>query len=407
MTTDSPEETTSPPAETPENATATDNPPEAPPKKTRRKSAAKTKRAKTAKAAPTAGEPAEKPEISAENSENPPEKAPAEAAAAKKADAAPAETPESGENPETTAKTAETTVETAQNADSTPNEANKPPAEPKEEVKELPPAPEFCDLNELHGQPLAELHKLAGRAGFYGSPASVPSTNCSLSCSPTTCAAARGWRPRASWITMAAATVTSAGRATVSPRCRTISTSTTASCANSASARDCPLRCKIKPPREKDKFFTVERVLSIEGTPIDDWEKPKKFDDLTALFPKDRIILETAKDASISSRIVDLIAPLGKGQRGLINAPPRGGKTLLLKDIAASIHKNYPDVELLVLLLDERPEEVTDFTETVNVPVFSSTFDEQPQTPHPGGRTRFRAGSPFGRVGQGRRHFAR
>jgi transcription termination factor Rho len=120
----------------------------------------------------------------------------------------------------------------------------------------------------------------------------------------------------------------------------------------------------------------VDEIISIEGIPAEEWTAPKPFDKLTALFPQDRIILENAKSASVSSRIVDLVAPLGKGQRGLIVAPPRGGKTLLLKEIARAIRANHPEIELIVLLLDERPEEVTDFREAVDVPVFSSTFDE-------------------------------
>ncbi len=139
------------------------------------------------------------------------------------------------------------------------------------------------------------------------------------------------------------------------------------------------IRCTARPPRDRERYFAVDEVLEIEGIPADVWETPKPFDKLTPLFPKERIILEGQKENSVASRIVDLIAPLGKGQRGLINAPPRGGKTLLLKDIAAAIHQNHPEVELIVLLLDERPEEVTDFRETVQVDVFSSTFDEQPK----------------------------
>jgi transcription termination factor Rho len=94
------------------------------------------------------------------------------------------------------------------------------------------------------------------------------------------------------------------------------------------------------------------------------------------MFPADRLILETPGSPAVSPRVIDLVAPLGKGQRGLIVAPPRGGKTILLKNMAVSIHQNNPEVELIVLLLDERPEEVTDFRETVNASIYSSTFDE-------------------------------
>jgi len=137
------------------------------------------------------------------------------------------------------------------------------------------------------------------------------------------------------------------------------------------------LRVTVRPAKDREKFLAVDEILEIEGMPVEEWKTPKTFDSLTALFPKERIILEVPDSDLMTPRIVDLIAPLGKGQRGLIVAPPRGGKTLLLKDIARAIHLNYPDVELIVLLLDERPEEVTDFQEAVDVQVYSSTFDEQ------------------------------
>lgn len=136
------------------------------------------------------------------------------------------------------------------------------------------------------------------------------------------------------------------------------------------------LRCKVRAPRDREKFLSVESILSVEGRDLEDWEEPLGFDHLTAMFPSERLILETPESSSPSTRVIDLIAPLGKGQRGLIVAPPRGGKTILLKNIAVSIHKNNPEVELIVLLLDERPEEVTDFRETVDASVYSSTFDE-------------------------------
>ena len=136
------------------------------------------------------------------------------------------------------------------------------------------------------------------------------------------------------------------------------------------------LRCRVRSPKDREKFLSVESVISVEDVPIEEWEEPTGFDQLTALFPSDRLILEIPEGTSPSPRVIDLVAPLGKGQRGLIVAPPRGGKTILLKNIAVSIHKNNPDVELIVLLLDERPEEVTDFKETVAASVFSSTFDE-------------------------------
>lgn len=131
-------------------------------------------------------------------------------------------------------------------------------------------------------------------------------------------------------------------------------------------------------PREKESFLSIDQVLTVEGVPAEQWRTPKLFDHLTPLFPKDRIILENTESKSVSTRVVDILAPLGKGQRALICAPPRGGKTILLKEIAVAIRKNHPEIELMVLLLDERPEEVTDFKETVNSIVYASTFDQMP-----------------------------
>ena len=130
------------------------------------------------------------------------------------------------------------------------------------------------------------------------------------------------------------------------------------------------------PSGGKDKWMSVATITHVEGVEYDSWQQPTPFDRLTALFPKDRIILENPGLNSVSARAVDLIAPLGKGQRGLIAAPPRGGKTILLKEIARSIKANHPEIELMVLLLDERPEEVTDFEDTLGGMVYSSTFDE-------------------------------
>ena len=130
------------------------------------------------------------------------------------------------------------------------------------------------------------------------------------------------------------------------------------------------------PTGGKEKWMSLATITHVEGVDYDEWKPPTAFDRLTALFPKDRIILENSKLQSTSARAVDLIAPLGKGQRGLIAAPPRGGKTILLKEIACSIKANHPEIELMVLLLDERPEEVTDFEDTLEGTVYSSTFDE-------------------------------
>jgi transcription termination factor Rho len=139
------------------------------------------------------------------------------------------------------------------------------------------------------------------------------------------------------------------------------------------------IKVKVRPPVQRDKYLTTAEILEIEGKPAADWEEPKDFEKLTPMFPDSRIHLEGEGTEYLGVRVIDLIAPLGKGQRGLIVAPPRGGKTILLKQIAKSIKANNPGVELVVLLLDERPEEVTDFEETVECRVFASTFDETPK----------------------------
>src|SRR6201994_988259 len=138
------------------------------------------------------------------------------------------------------------------------------------------------------------------------------------------------------------------------------------------------VRGYIRGPKEKEKFMAMEQVISIEGIPLESWSEPKHFDQLTALFPDKRILLENPKSRSVSARAVDLIAPLGRGQRGLIVAAPRTGKTLLLRDIALAIRANSPDVHLILLLVDERPEEVTDLRQCLDCEIFSSTFDENP-----------------------------
>lgn len=135
---------------------------------------------------------------------------------------------------------------------------------------------------------------------------------------------------------------------------------------------------QIRPPREKERFFAMLKVDSINH------EAPEKkrdiipFNNLTPYFPTQRLILENDPE-NLSTRVVDLVTPIGKGQRGLIVAPPRTGKTVLMQKIANAIRKNNPEVELIVLLIDERPEEVTDMKMSVNAEVVSSTFDEPPE----------------------------
>lgn len=139
------------------------------------------------------------------------------------------------------------------------------------------------------------------------------------------------------------------------------------------------VKVRIRAPRDRDKFLSAVEILEIEGVPAADFSAPKDFDKLTPLFPDRRIVMEAEGPDAVGVRVLDLIAPLGKGQRGLIVAPPRGGKTILLKQIAKAIRRNHPEVELIVVLLDERPEEVTDFEETVGTTVYASTFDESPR----------------------------
>jgi transcription termination factor Rho len=137
---------------------------------------------------------------------------------------------------------------------------------------------------------------------------------------------------------------------------------------------------QVRPPKEGERYFAL---LKVEAVNFENPELVKEkilFDNLTPLFPNQRFRLETAGE-EISMRIMDLITPLGKGQRGLIVSPPRTGKTVLLQKIANSITKNHPEVLLIVLLIDERPEEVTDFQRSVKAEVVSSTFDE-PATRH-------------------------
>jgi len=133
----------------------------------------------------------------------------------------------------------------------------------------------------------------------------------------------------------------------------------------------------IRPPREGERYFALLRVDKVnEGDPARVRRLPI-FEDLTPLHPEERYVLETSPD-EIEMRIVDLVAPIGRGQRGLIVAPPRTGKTVLLQKITRAISTNYPDVKILVLLIDERPEEVTDFRRNTSkeVEVIASTFDE-------------------------------
>ncbi|MEK7487044.1 MAG: transcription termination factor Rho, partial [Planctomycetota bacterium] len=133
---------------------------------------------------------------------------------------------------------------------------------------------------------------------------------------------------------------------------------------------------QIRAPKENEKFFALLRVESIDFNSVENQFIRKPFDVLTPLYPNSRLKLEVDSPEDCSMRLVDLVSPIGKGQRGLIVAPPRTGKTVLLQQIANSLTKNHPEIILIVLLIDERPEEVTDMQRSVRGEVISSTFDE-------------------------------
>ena len=137
---------------------------------------------------------------------------------------------------------------------------------------------------------------------------------------------------------------------------------------------------QIRPPKEGERYFALIKVDAINFEPPEEARNKIFFDNLTPLYPNARLKLETARD-NYSGRVMDLLTPIGKGQRGLIVSPPRTGKTMLLQSIANSITANHPEVTLIVLLIDERPEEVTDMQRSVRGEVISSTFDE-PATRH-------------------------
>ena len=135
----------------------------------------------------------------------------------------------------------------------------------------------------------------------------------------------------------------------------------------------------VRLPAQREKFLSLDAVTTVEGQSAEEWTQPTHFDKLTPQFPQGRIILENPKTDSISVRAVDLLTPLGRGQRGLIVAPPRVGKTILLKEIAKAIRVNHPDIVLILLLVDERPEEVTDLEREIDCQIYHSNFDESVQ----------------------------
>lgn len=135
---------------------------------------------------------------------------------------------------------------------------------------------------------------------------------------------------------------------------------------------------KCRPPKENERYFGLLQVEAVNGEKPDTAAERLHFPALTPLYPQKKIVLETTPNR-LSTRVMDLLSPVGMGQRGLIVAPPKAGKTLLLKEIANSISTNYPDMKLFVLLIDERPEEVTDMQRSVKGEVVASTFDELPE----------------------------
>ena len=138
------------------------------------------------------------------------------------------------------------------------------------------------------------------------------------------------------------------------------------------------IRCITRLPKEGERFGALLYVLTVNGDEPGRAIRRPDFDDLTPVFPYERLRLEDGT-RDLSMRLIDIVAPIGKGQRGLIVAPPKAGKTVLLKKVANAIEKNYPDVELIVLLVDERPEEVTDMKRSlIGGEVIYSTFDELP-----------------------------
>jgi len=136
---------------------------------------------------------------------------------------------------------------------------------------------------------------------------------------------------------------------------------------------------EIRSPKAKERFFALQKVNSINGGPPEGQRGKIPFENLTPLFPNERLMLEIKSKNNINMRVMDILTPIGKGQRGLIVAPPRTGKTVLMQMMANSISENNPEVKLIVLLIDERPEEVTDMERTTQAEVVASTFDEPPE----------------------------
>ncbi|HAB04626.1 MAG TPA: transcription termination factor Rho, partial [Alcanivorax sp.] len=137
---------------------------------------------------------------------------------------------------------------------------------------------------------------------------------------------------------------------------------------------------KIRPPKDGERYFAMLKVSEINTDRPENAKTKILFENLTPLFPTERMVMEVGNGSTedITARVIDLVAPIGKGQRGLIVAPPKAGKTMLLQGIAQSIARNNPETHMIVLLIDERPEEVTEMSRTVRGEVVASTFDEPP-----------------------------
>ncbi len=133
---------------------------------------------------------------------------------------------------------------------------------------------------------------------------------------------------------------------------------------------------QVRPPKDGERYLALLKVESINRLDPDETKHRVSFDNLRPRYPEERLRLELEEDGNLATRVIDLIAPIGRGQRGLIVSPPKAGKTTILQQVANSISRNHPDVHLIVLLIDERPEEVTDMEEHVQAEVISSTFDE-------------------------------
>lgn len=135
-----------------------------------------------------------------------------------------------------------------------------------------------------------------------------------------------------------------------------------------------------RPSQEEDKYSPLLFVKKINGDSLEVALRRTNFEKLTPVYPEEKLKLETGEKEKYASRLLDIIAPIGKGQRGMIAAPPKAGKTTLIKQLAQSISKNYPDIKLIVLLIDERPEEVTDMRRSIDGEVIASTFDQTPES---------------------------